>query len=74
MKILAEDIDSPHVHRPYSFYDAGMCLPGDYEKVGSVIGEVLSGEMWYSSPYSFELNKYKSCELVCTKELEFSNY
>ncbi|GHP09129.1 hypothetical protein PPROV_000786600 [Pycnococcus provasolii] len=51
---------------PYEYYKLPMCVPAKVSSPLANLGEVLTGDVLYTSPYKMQMQLNETCQTTCT--------
>ena len=64
-------VSSVRKHVPYDYYDLPACQPKNgIKNFDANLGEVLSGDIFHNSPYSFGMRRNETCAVLCKLTLD----
>jgi transmembrane 9 superfamily member 2/4 len=71
VEVKVNSLDSVHTQLPLDYYSLPFCRPEQIEPAAENFGEVLSGDLIETSPYSVQMQLQKVCKVVC--EMEYTD-
>ena len=65
LEILAGSLSSKINIIPYGYTNLSICQSEKYKKVEDTLGEILTGEMLYSTGYKINIKEDQFCQVLC---------
>ena len=65
IEILAGSLSSKINIIPYSYTKLSICQSERYSKAEDTLGEILTGEILYTTEYKVNINEEKFCQILC---------
>ena len=65
IEILAGSLSSKMNIIPYGYTKLNICQSERYSKAEDTLGEILTGEIFYTTGYKVNINEEKYCQILC---------
>lgn len=66
MPVKVGKMTSTATHLPYEYYDGPFCKPEKIKSMKANLGEVLTGDILYSTGYELNMMVNDTCKELCT--------
>ena len=72
LNILAGSLSSLRAIIPFEYTKLQICKPQKYEKAEDTLGEILTGESFYTTGYLANTNEDNFCQILCYNSFTYS--